>query len=216
MSSALDIWGAAIATFIQSELLTGHRLVGIGYSSGAVGLYYFPFPWSGRCTNIGARLLSARHLEKYPYLGIILVEPSMMDKETWDANKGEIQMAFDMVTNAVRHRRDLWASKDAAQKYFMARFPWNSWDPRIVALFTVLIPLVVYVPIDFNVPQEHALRDSRDKDGNACVVRKCPMVHEASAFQFNLKHTWDAVDQISRLSRLVPIHVVFGETVDLM
>jgi hypothetical protein len=42
------------------------------------------------------------------------------------------------------------------------------------------------------------------------------MIHEASAFQVNLKNTWDAAKQISYLSRVVPIHVIFGETVDLM
>jgi hypothetical protein len=40
--------------------------------------------------------------------------------------------------------------------------------------------------------------------------------HEAEAFQINLKHTWDAAEQLSNLARCVPIHVVFGESVDLM
>jgi hypothetical protein len=64
--------------------------------------------------------------------------------------------------------------------------------------------------------QEHALKSSTDKDGKACVVCKCPMVHEAEAFQINLKHTWDAAEQLSHLARRVPIHVVFGESMDLM
>ncbi|KAJ7788792.1 hypothetical protein B0H14DRAFT_3503793 [Mycena olivaceomarginata] len=104
-----------------------------------------------------------------------------------------------MVTNAVKHRRDVWTSEDAAHKYFIGRFSWNSWDPRIVALFS-----------------EHALKSSTDKDGKACVVRKCPMVHEAEAFQINLKHTWDAAEQLSHLARRVPLHVGFRESVDLM
>jgi hypothetical protein len=82
-------------------------------------------------------MLSARHFDKCPYEGIILVEPSMMDEETWYSNYEEIQPAFDMVTNAVKHRRDVWASKEKAHQYFIGRFPWNSWDPRIVALFAV-------------------------------------------------------------------------------
>jgi hypothetical protein len=36
--TALDLWGYAIAGFLTSDLITGHRLVGIGYSSGTVGL----------------------------------------------------------------------------------------------------------------------------------------------------------------------------------
>ncbi|KAJ6613733.1 Alpha/beta hydrolase fold-1 [Mycena sp. CBHHK59/15] len=181
-SAPLDQWGSAIAGFIKSHFVKAHHLVGIGYSSGTIGL-----------------MLSTRHFEKCPYVGIILVEPSMMDKETWDANHDEIQPAFDMVTNAVMHRRNVWASKEAAHKYFMARFPWNGWDSRIVGLFS-----------------EHGLTDTKDKDGNACVVRQCPTIHEASAFQVNLEVTWDAAEQVSKLSGIVPVHVVFGERVDLM
>ncbi|KAJ6584447.1 alpha/beta-hydrolase [Mycena capillaripes] len=179
---SLDLWASAIATFIKSDFVKGHRLVGIGHSSGTVGV-----------------ILSTRHFEKCPFAGIILVEPSMMDQDTWNANHKEIQGVFDMVTMAIKHRRDAWTTKEAAQKYFMARFPWNSWDPRIVQLFA-----------------EHGLKDSKDKDGNDCVVRKCPMIHEASAFQVNLEVTWEASEQMSKLSGIVPIHVVFGENVDLM
>ncbi|KAJ7828281.1 hypothetical protein B0H14DRAFT_2367186 [Mycena olivaceomarginata] len=178
----LNLWGQAIANFLNSDLVAGHHPVGVGYSSGTVGL-----------------MLSTRHSDKCPYNALILVEPSTMDENTWKTSHEEIQPAFDMVTNAVKHRRDVWTSKKAAHKYFIGRFPWNSWDPRIVALFS-----------------EHALRSSKDKDDKACVVRKCPMIHEAEAFQINLKHTWDAAEQLSNLARRVPIHVVFGESVDLM
>ncbi|KAF7356271.1 Alpha/beta-hydrolase [Mycena venus] len=109
-SAPLDLWASAIAGFLKSDLVAGHRLVGVGYSSGTVGL--------------------------------------------------------------------------------------------------MLSTLAVF--------SEHALKRSKDKDGNACVVGKCPAIHEASAFQVNLKNTWDAVEQLSKLSQLVPIHVVYGENVDLM
>ncbi|KAJ7201833.1 hypothetical protein GGX14DRAFT_571097 [Mycena pura] len=168
-SAPLDLWASATAGFLKSDLVAGHKLVGVGYSSGTVGL------------------------------SIIMVEPSMMDEETWNTSHEEIQPFFDMYANAVKRRRDVWASKEAALNYFMGRFPWNSWDPRIVAVFS-----------------EHALKPSQDKDGNACVVGKCIAIHEACAFQVNLKNTWDAVEQLSKLSQLVPIHVVYGENVDLM
>ncbi|KAJ6550612.1 Alpha/Beta hydrolase protein [Mycena vulgaris] len=181
-AAPLDRWALAIAAFIKSDFVKGHRLVGVGHSSGTVGL-----------------MVSTRHFEQCPYAGIILVEPSMMDQQIWEANREEIQPAFDMVTNAVMHRRDGWTSKEAAHKYFMARFPWNTWDPRIVVLFT-----------------EYGLKDSIDEDGKPCVIRKCPMIHEASAFQVNLEITWDAAAQVAKLSGVVPIHVIFGENVDMM
>ncbi|KAJ7798639.1 hypothetical protein B0H14DRAFT_3886403 [Mycena olivaceomarginata] len=151
-SAPLDLWGRAIAHFLTSGLVTGHRLVGIGYSFGAVGL-----------------LLSTRGFQKCPYEGIILVEPCMADEDTWAANHDELHAAFGM--------------------YFMGRFPWNAWDSRIVALFV-----------------EHALKDSTDKNGKACVVRTCPVIHEASAFQANLElgGPQEAAERISILADWVP------------
>ncbi|KAJ7453156.1 Alpha/beta hydrolase fold-1 [Mycena latifolia] len=181
-AAPLDRWAAAIAGFIKSDFVKGHRLVGVGHSSGTVGL-----------------MVSTRHFDKCPYAGLILVEPSMMDQQIWEANHEEIQPAFDMVTNAVMHRRDVWTSKEAAHKYFISRFPWNTWDPRVVTLFA-----------------EHGLRESTDKDGKPCVVRKCPAIHEASAFQVNLEITWVAAAQVAKLSGVVPIHVVYGENVDMI
>ncbi|KAJ7799995.1 alpha/beta-hydrolase [Mycena olivaceomarginata] len=183
-SASLDLWGRAIAHFLTSGLVTGHRLVGIGYSFGAVGL-----------------LLSTRGFQKCPYEGIILVEPCMADEDTWAANHDELHAAFGMVNNAVKHRRNVWVSKREAHQYFMGRFPWNAWDSRIVALFV-----------------EHALKDSTDKNGKACVVRTCPVIHEASAFQANLElgGPQEAAERISILADRVPIHVIFGDTVDLL
>jgi hypothetical protein len=46
---------------------------------------------------------------------MILVEPSMTDQETWNTHREYIQAAFDMVTNAVKYRRDVWTSKEVAR-----------------------------------------------------------------------------------------------------
>ncbi|KAJ6593226.1 Alpha/beta hydrolase fold-1 [Mycena capillaripes] len=180
-SAPLDLWGYAVAGFLKSGLVNDHRLVGVGYSFGNIAL-----------------LLSTHDFDKCPYDGIILVEPSMTDEETYNTHRDDIQAAFDMVTNAVNHRRNIWESKEAAHQFFMSRYPWTSWDSRMVALFA-----------------EHALKDSMDQDGKPCIVRRCPVIHEASAFQVNLGPSDTACEQLSKLSRTVPIHVVFGETVDL-
>ncbi|KAJ7350779.1 Alpha/beta hydrolase fold-1 [Mycena albidolilacea] len=183
-SAPLDLWGRSIAQFLMSGLVSGHRFVGIGYSLGAVGI-----------------LLSTRGFDKCPYEGIILVEPCMTDEDTWATNRDELHTAFTILHNAIKHRRNVWASKREAHQYFLSRSPWNAWDPRIVALYV-----------------EHALKDSTDKNGKACVGRKCPTIHEASAFQANLElgGLQEAAERTSILSDRVPIHVIFGESVDLV
>jgi hypothetical protein len=42
------------------------------------------------------------------------------------------------------------------------------------------------------------------------------MIHEASAFQVNLKNIWDATEWLSHVLDAIPIYVVFGEKVDFM
>jgi len=180
-SAPVDRWASAIAAFIKSNLVKGHRLVGIGYSSGTIAV-----------------MGSTRHFDECPYAGLILIEPSLMDEDTWNTHK-EIHSGFEMVTKAVTHRRNVWENKEAAHKYLIGRSPWKSWDPRVVELFA-----------------KYGLKDSKDNEGKECVVRACPTIHEASAFQVNLKATWHGAEQVTKLSGLVPIHVIFGERADLM
>ncbi|KAJ7249203.1 Alpha/Beta hydrolase protein [Mycena haematopus] len=183
-TASVDLWGHAIANFLKSEFVSGHRMVGVGYSFGTIGL-----------------MLSTRHFDKCPYDRIILVEPSIMEKEQWTTSHVKLQSAFDVYDKVVRHRRDVWTSKEAAHKYLMDRLPWKSWDPRVLTLFS-----------------EHALKLSTDKDGNVSAVRKCPAIHEGLAFPSNIAtgNVWDAAEQISKLALRVPIDVVCGEKTDVM
>ncbi|KAF7330197.1 Alpha/beta-hydrolase [Mycena venus] len=182
-SAPTERWASAITEFVKSDLVKGHRLIGISYSSGTIAL-----------------MGTTRHFDpdKCPYAGLILVEPSMMDEEACNTNK-EILSRFASITKAVTHRLNVWTDRETAHKYFIGHLPWKTWDSRVTRLFA-----------------EYGLKDAKDSEGNACVVRACPTIHEASAFQVNLKSAWTGVEQISKLSGLVPIHVVFGERVDLM
>ena len=46
--------------------------------------------------------------------------------------------------------------------------------------------------------------------------RKCPAEQEASAFNVNLKHSFDALEQAKTIQDLVPIHVILGTKFDFM
>ncbi|KAJ7196900.1 hypothetical protein B0H12DRAFT_1038094 [Mycena haematopus] len=118
-TASLDLWGQAIADFLKSDFVSGHRLVGVVYSFRTVGL-----------------MLSTRHFDKCPYDHIILVEPGVIEEEAYNTNREELQFGFNMYDKVVRNRRNLWTSKEAAHAYFMDRSPWKSWDPRVVALFS--------------------------------------------------------------------------------
>ncbi|KAJ7220246.1 Alpha/beta hydrolase fold-1 [Mycena pura] len=170
-SASMDRWAAAIASFINSDHVRGHQLVGIGYS-----------------------MVTTRFFDTCPYVGIVLIEPSLMDPELWDTHT-EINAAFEGVTNSVKHRRNSWESKEAAYQLISGRPPWTSYDPRVAKLFV-----------------EYAMTTSKDKDGKACVIRSCPSMHEAMAFQFSLQQSFDGAEQMSKLSGIVPIHAILAET----
>jgi hypothetical protein len=61
-----------------------------------------------------------------------------MGEDVWNThNLKEIRSGFEMMTKADMHRHNTWESKEAAQKYFLGRSPYKSWDPQIVELFVV-------------------------------------------------------------------------------
>lgn len=72
-----------------------------------------------------------------PYLGIILVEPPLIDKETFYAHLERQNKALRIARKATSARRDVWPSKEDAFQWFSKRFPWNTWDVRVLQLFCV-------------------------------------------------------------------------------
>ncbi|KAJ7726404.1 hypothetical protein B0H16DRAFT_1592842, partial [Mycena metata] len=125
-----------------------------------------------------------------PYLAMILIEPAIVAAELDPYKEGGIAM----LTSAIRVRRDTWASREDAHGWMNARFPWNMWDPRVLR-----------VHID------HGLKDTPDGK----VTLKCDKQHEANAFMDKVAH-FDSVDQVGRVCRTLPIHVIWGDRDDII
>lgn len=64
--------------------------------------------------------------------------------------------------------------------------------------------------------QDHALRETLDKDGKPCVRRKCPAKQEATAFKVNLRISWDGLEQTTAIQDIVPVHMLLGTEFDFM
>ncbi|KAJ7784935.1 alpha/beta-hydrolase [Mycena maculata] len=129
-------------------------------------------------------------VENSPYVAMILVEPSMVAAELDPYTEGGI----GPLTSAIRVRRDTWASREAAHKWMGSRFPWNIWDPRVLRAHI-----------------DHGFKDT--PDGN--VTLKCNKFHEANAFMDKVAH-FDSVDQVGRVCRMLPFHVVWGDRDDII
>ncbi|KAI0341070.1 alpha/beta-hydrolase [Trametopsis cervina] len=175
-AAPLVLWGAALAAFIRSGRVGNHGIVALGYSAGCVGL-----------------LLASKYLAPaQPFQGMILIDPAMMDADTWHTNRQKLQATFDFAKRGAISRRDSWLTRAEAAKYLKDKFPYNMWNERVLQRYV-----------------EHALYETTNSSGKLHVQRKCPGIQEAS-FRANLTHTWAAMEQADVLQHVLPIHLVLG------
>ncbi|CAK5275903.1 unnamed protein product, partial [Mycena citricolor] len=171
-----DEWSEAIAAFISSPRMRDHQIVTISHSAGAISM-----------VNTAQFL----NLRRSPYIGMILVEPTIVGAELDPYREGGIEM----LTGAIRARRDKWPSAEALHEWMGARFPWSDWDPRVLKAHV-----------------DHGFKSSSETNQ---ITLKCNKLHEANAFLDKPAH-FSAVDRIARLCRHMPLHVIWGTQDDIV
>lgn len=78
------------------------------------------------------------HLNReLPYAAMILIEPTVVTRELFNAKLDERMAHMNFVVAMTSARRDFWSSNEHAFEYFQTRFPWKFWDPRVLRLLTV-------------------------------------------------------------------------------
>ncbi|KAG6919894.1 hypothetical protein DXG01_015602 [Tephrocybe rancida] len=171
-------WAHSIAAFASSLRMKGHRMVAIGHSAGA-----------------GAIMLSTKDSapSKVPFAALVLVEPAMVSRELFYAHYEDRMATMDFTVRVTSARRDKWESHDAAFEYFKKRFPWSSWDTRVVRLLA-----------------DYGLQGS-----SPCVSLKCDRLQEAVSYTEKESH-FDATTLLGHICHAVPVHVVWGTENDLM
>lgn len=163
-------------------------------------------------------LLSIKHsIPDLPYIGIILLEPSLIDAETWySKNQPMFRAMFKFMKKGAFARRDSWASKAEAAEYLKKVIPYSLWDERIFDLYIVRLPRF---PFSCHTPrdeftlfdrQKHALCETTDKEGKPHVQRKCPPNQSEGGWYNNMEGFWQAIEQSDRVQRIIPVHLVLG------
>jgi hypothetical protein len=117
------------------------------------------------------RMLTTKEfpVSELPYVSLILVEPTMVSKELYEAHIDDRNATMDFTVGATTVRRDAWPSREEAFKWLSKRFPWQVWDPRVVRLLTVGTPAYSHV----------IFLDNRRYDRN--TVFKTPLHHQAAS-----------------------------------
>ncbi|KAJ3548265.1 hypothetical protein NM688_g5318 [Phlebia brevispora] len=171
-------WAAAIVDFVRVHLAS-HRIICVAHSGDRIRSLY--------------SLLYYAETAHIPYESIIIIEPGIVDHETFAANPQD-RKQVDRLVKVITTRRNEWASHEAAYAWFLQRAPWNTWDPRVVRLFAYkgLRPI---------------------QPGETRVTTKCDRMHEAQNLTEH-QSVFQGVAQIGRVCVDVPIHAIFGEVND--
>jgi len=80
-------------------------------------------------------------ISHFPFLALVLVEPTMVTRELFIANIDDRMATMDFCVSATSVRRDTWDSREAALNWFKKRLPWKVWDPRITRILSVCLSL---------------------------------------------------------------------------
>lgn len=146
---------------------------------------------------------------RLPLLALVLVEPVMMTRQLFSASTDDWMAAVNLLVGATSVRRDTWDSREAAFNWFKERLPWKVWDPRVIRLLSVCLVTTSISDVKFGY-QEHGLQETM-----AGVILKCSKEQEAVSYR-DAKPQFDATVLLSRVSRAIPVHVIWGTTNDLV
>lgn len=173
-------WAAAIASFVKSPYLRGHRLVGLGHSAGS-----------------SAIILSTRAfpMRNQPFVAVFLLEPSMLTRELWMTHLMERETLMRRSMSATLRRPSMFDTWEEAANYYRKRKPWAGWDHEAFDVFQ---------QHGFHTV---SIRDGSKKETK--VALKCDLKHEALAYR-DVESHFEATDQYTRLCHVVPVHIVFG------
>ena len=78
-------------------------------------------------------------LHRLPFFSLILVEPTMMTRNTMKEFSKNATMMVRSV-EAVKSKKDIWPSREAAREWMSHRSPWKRWDPRVLEVYLVRFP----------------------------------------------------------------------------
>ncbi|KAJ3729281.1 Alpha/beta hydrolase fold-1 [Lentinula raphanica] len=177
---SIYIWAPAIVDFVQSSRMAGHRIVPLGHSAGA-----------------GAMMLTTKNfpLSHLPYVSLVLIEPTMITREMFEAHFDDRIRSMEMSVGATEVRRDVWPDREEAFRWLSRRFPFRTWDPRVVRLLV-----------------EHGLHQKFPD--SKTVTLKCDRKQEAISYP-DVDGHFEATTELARVCRTLPVHVIWGTSNDM-
>nr|VWP01721.1 Uncharacterized protein [Ganoderma boninense] len=139
-------------------------------------------------------------LDRLPFSSMIVIEPPMMPPKMLKYAQ-EKRLPMLRAIELAKTRQDVWSSREEAREWFGRQFPWRRWDKRVFDLFI-----------------EHALHDlptatyPSQREG---VTLACTRAQDSAAYT-KFKIGFTALDRLTKLCASLPVHCIFGETIDMV
>lgn len=74
---------------------------------------------------------------RIPYLAMILVEPELIDGDTFQKTIREQEDCGHLLRKITTARRTVWPTRKDAFDYFSKHLPWKCWDARVLGIYVV-------------------------------------------------------------------------------
>ncbi|KAK7438586.1 hypothetical protein VKT23_017921 [Stygiomarasmius scandens] len=162
----------------SSEHLSGHHIVGIGDSA-----------------STSAWVLASKLVPQIHFQALVLIEPVTVTPEIEE----EGHLRSGLHNQWVSARRDKWVDETSTATWLKKRYPWQSWDPRVLELHT---------KYGFSRGQ------TTDCPPASYITPKCSKEQELSLYEFDPHSTAGA--ELPNLCKRVPVHVIFAERPEII
>ncbi|KLO19751.1 alpha/beta-hydrolase [Schizopora paradoxa] len=139
--------------------------------------------------------IASLKLSTLPFAAVIFFEPPFVVPPIQE-NDPRVAIGIHN-TKVVLTRKEYWNSILEARTYLRSRIPWNSWNQTM-----------------FDVVLSHTLRTTKLADGTEIVTTCCSNVMEQPAY--GAEDYIAASPALNKLCASVPVHIVFGESTDLI
>ncbi|KAF7336299.1 CN hydrolase domain-containing protein [Mycena venus] len=140
--------------------------------------------------SYGALAMRTALHQVVPCTAIILVEPFMMPVDVYYLHLEKVIKQYALTTAS---RREKWNSREEAHTWFKECHPYDVFEPRVFKAWMI-----------------HGLVETVEGG----VTLKCDRLQEAGFCHGVDKMIFAANDQIARVCRKIPVHIIWGIRVD--
>ncbi|THU85548.1 hypothetical protein K435DRAFT_783264 [Dendrothele bispora CBS 962.96] len=147
----------------------------------------------GDSASTSAWVLASKLSPSIQFQALVLLEPVTVTPEIEEEGK----LRSNLHSQWVSARRNKWDDTESVTVWLKKRYPWQAWDSRVLEMHV-----------------KYGFYSKRDPDTPFCIIPRCSSEHELSLYEYE-PHS-SAGEELPRLCKRVPVHVVFAERPEII